>query len=149
MPILKEIRLTPLTPEEIASAAAKSAQHGAHAVIIKSADKKEHIAVSKQEAMTEDEVATLAKTFVSDTVNEARARDMAVARLAHERGLYDAMYLGKGGTAEPATVEKAAAEVTFDKHVADIRKRDKCSGTEAMARARAEHPAAFEALQTA
>jgi hypothetical protein len=42
-------------------------------------------------------------------------------------------------------VEKAG---DFDSAVAAIRKRDKCSGVIAMRKAREEHPALFEALQT-
>jgi hypothetical protein len=106
-----------------------------------------------KEAITEEEVATLAKTLVSDTVNEARAREMAVARIAKDKGIYDAMYVSNADAISHAAaterVGKSAAELTFDKHVEDIKKRDKCTNTEAMARARAEYPAAFEAMQSA
>jgi hypothetical protein len=104
-----------------------------------------------KEAITEDEVVALAKQYQVGNVSEKTAREMAVACLAKEKGLYDEMFLSKGATADatPVRVAKSAAELTFDKHVSAIKSRDKCAGTQAMAKARQEHPEAFEAMQSA
>lgn len=55
--------------------------------------------------------------------------------------------IGSGGGKEtPPSIAKAAQD--FSVKVAEIKKRDNCSGTEAMGKARREHPELFKATQT-
>lgn len=145
MRVLKTIHI-----EEI-SFVGTPAQQGARAIINKSADQEPVM----KEAITEEEVVAEMKKFQHGDVSEARAREMAVANLAKKKGIYDDMFVSQKSSDDMsrenavARVGKSAAEVAFNKHVEDIKKRDKCTGTIAMDRARKEHPAAFEAMQSA